>query len=133
MLKLENLTLRAYKTLRFKEFLKIVPFKLQKLKLEHLNKHQEAYCKKNGAKCDYLTFFPLFVTNVFSNNIVLPWVHSCFFQPPIENQVLQSLSHTIPPWLPFSFHPLVPCFLKIQQLPLTSRKPPFFNQKFSTT
>ncbi len=124
MLKLENLTLRAYnpkKILRFKEFWKIVPFKLQNLKLEHSNKHQEAYYKKNGAKCDYLTFlikvihmcFPLLVTNVFSNNIMLPWVHSWFFQPPIENQVLQSLSHTIPPWLPTSFHPLLPCFLKI--------------------
>ncbi len=54
--------------------------------------------------------FPLLVIGAFSNNIALPWAHLCFFQPPFENQVLQSLNHTILPWLPISFHPLVSCF-----------------------
>jgi len=50
MLKLEIFTLRAYNpksTFKFKEFWKAVPCKLQNLKLEHSNKHQEAY-KKNA-------------------------------------------------------------------------------------
>jgi hypothetical protein len=50
MLKLENLTLRAYNpknTFKLKEFWKVVPCKLQNLKLEHSNKNQEAYYKKN--------------------------------------------------------------------------------------
>jgi len=46
MLKLEIFTLRAYNpksTFKFKEFWKAIPCKLQNLKLEHSNKHQEAY------------------------------------------------------------------------------------------